>query len=304
MSRPTRSSASGRPAGCCGSEGAAGVLRPPARARRQRARAVAAARELPIPRATSCAPARSPPPAGALPAPAPLGARRAADGRLGVLRRRAPGSGGHTTMFRMVAALERAGHTCVLYLHDRHGWSLEQHRRDDPRLVAVGPRPRCATSPTASRTRTRSFATGWETAYPVLASPARGRALLLRAGLRAVVLPGRQRARCSPRRPTASASTASPPAAGSRSCCARLRDGRRPLRLRLRPRALRGSTPARRARARASATTAARRRRGARYELAMVALDLFAAAAPRGRHPPVRRAPAGSCRSARPTTAC
>jgi O-antigen biosynthesis protein len=32
------------------------------------------------------------------------------------------GSGGHTTMFRMVAALERAGHTCVVYLQDRHGW--------------------------------------------------------------------------------------------------------------------------------------------------------------------------------------
>lgn len=30
-------------------------------------------------------------------------------------------SGGHTTMFRMVAALERAGHRCVLYLYDRHG---------------------------------------------------------------------------------------------------------------------------------------------------------------------------------------
>jgi O-antigen biosynthesis protein len=45
------------------------------------------------------------------------------------------GSGGHTTMFRMVRALEDAGHRCVLFLHDpcggdtatqsatiRHGW--------------------------------------------------------------------------------------------------------------------------------------------------------------------------------------
>lgn len=32
-----------------------------------------------------------------------------------------PGSGGHTTMFRMVRALEEAGHTCEIVLHDRHG---------------------------------------------------------------------------------------------------------------------------------------------------------------------------------------
>src|SRR4051794_15275766 len=38
-----------------------------------------------------------------------------------------PGSGGHTTMFRLVSALERAGHRCIMYLHDEHGWALEQH---------------------------------------------------------------------------------------------------------------------------------------------------------------------------------
>lgn len=32
-----------------------------------------------------------------------------------------PGSGGHTTMFRMVRALEEAGHSCEIVLHDRHG---------------------------------------------------------------------------------------------------------------------------------------------------------------------------------------
>jgi glycosyltransferase involved in cell wall biosynthesis len=31
------------------------------------------------------------------------------------------GSGGHTTMFRMIAAIERAGHRCVVLLYDRHG---------------------------------------------------------------------------------------------------------------------------------------------------------------------------------------
>lgn len=32
-----------------------------------------------------------------------------------------PASGGHTTMFRFVEALEQAGHTCVLYVYDGHG---------------------------------------------------------------------------------------------------------------------------------------------------------------------------------------
>jgi glycosyltransferase involved in cell wall biosynthesis len=31
-----------------------------------------------------------------------------------------PGSGGHTTNFRMVQALEQAGHRCVIHLYDRH----------------------------------------------------------------------------------------------------------------------------------------------------------------------------------------
>ncbi|GAA2723951.1 rhamnosyltransferase WsaF family glycosyltransferase [Cellulomonas aerilata] len=40
-----------------------------------------------------------------------------------------PRSGGHTTMFRMVQALEEAGHRCVLYLYDRHGGDV-RHRAD------------------------------------------------------------------------------------------------------------------------------------------------------------------------------
>lgn len=38
------------------------------------------------------------------------------------------GSGGHTTMFRMIAALEAAGHRCVLYLYDRWGGDLDHQR--------------------------------------------------------------------------------------------------------------------------------------------------------------------------------
>jgi len=37
------------------------------------------------------------------------------------------GSGGHTTMFRMIRALEDAGHTCIVYLYDRHGGQLSTH---------------------------------------------------------------------------------------------------------------------------------------------------------------------------------
>jgi len=83
------------------------------------------------------------------------------------------GVGGHQTMFRMLGALEQAGHTCVLYLYDRHGWSLDDHRqtvrsawpaiRADVRSVADG----IGDSHVL-------FATSWETAYPALASPAAG----------------------------------------------------------------------------------------------------------------------------------
>src|SRR5262249_11176016 len=38
-------------------------------------------------------------------------------------------SGGHTTMFRMVQAVEAAGHKSVLYLHDRFGGQLRRHEQ-------------------------------------------------------------------------------------------------------------------------------------------------------------------------------
>jgi glycosyltransferase involved in cell wall biosynthesis len=76
-------------------------------------------------------------------------------------------------MFRMVSALERAGHTCVVYLDDRHGGSLERHTQGirswwpwveaDIRSVDDGIEDAHAI-----------FATAWDTAYTVLASPAKG----------------------------------------------------------------------------------------------------------------------------------
>ena len=39
------------------------------------------------------------------------------------------GSGGHTTLFRMVEAVEQAGHTCVLFLYDRYGGDVRAHEQ-------------------------------------------------------------------------------------------------------------------------------------------------------------------------------
>lgn len=84
-----------------------------------------------------------------------------------------PGSGGQTTIYRMVAALERAGHSCSIYLLDQHGWHLDQHRqviaqwwpdvRADVHDVSEGIADSHAI-----------FATCWESAYPVLVSEALG----------------------------------------------------------------------------------------------------------------------------------
>ena len=89
-----------------------------------------------------------------------------------------PGSGGHTTMFRLIAGLEHAGHRCILYLRDNHGWSLEQHVE---RIRAWWPGVRAEVRDAAGGIEDAHaiFATAWETAYPVLASPARGARLYL-----------------------------------------------------------------------------------------------------------------------------
>jgi glycosyltransferase involved in cell wall biosynthesis len=83
------------------------------------------------------------------------------------------GSGGHTTMFRLVSALERAGHTCVVYLDDQHGWSLDQHR-ETIRTWWPWVRAEVRDAAKGMEDAHAIFATAWETAYPVLASKARG----------------------------------------------------------------------------------------------------------------------------------
>jgi O-antigen biosynthesis protein len=83
------------------------------------------------------------------------------------------GAGGFTTMTRIASALEQAGHRCTIYLHDRHGWSLAQHERTIRRwwpALQAEIRDGAAGIDDAHAI----FATSWETAYPVLSSPAKG----------------------------------------------------------------------------------------------------------------------------------
>jgi O-antigen biosynthesis protein len=76
----------------------------------------------------------------------------------------APGSGGHTTLFRMVEALQDRGHECVLFVYDRHG--LDVQRLTD-RLNTHWPKVRATV-----RDARRGIdgvdvvvATAWETAH-------------------------------------------------------------------------------------------------------------------------------------------
>jgi glycosyltransferase involved in cell wall biosynthesis len=88
------------------------------------------------------------------------------------------GSGGHTTLFRLVSALEQAGHRCLIYLIDEHGWALEQHERT---IRSWWPWVEAEVRDAADGIEDAHaiFATGWESAYRVLASPARGKRFYL-----------------------------------------------------------------------------------------------------------------------------
>lgn len=83
------------------------------------------------------------------------------------------GAGGFTTMFRLASSLEHAGHRCIIYLHDRHGWSIKQHVRT---IRAWWPSLQAEIRDAAEGFENAHaiFATNWETAYPVLTSPAQG----------------------------------------------------------------------------------------------------------------------------------
>jgi glycosyltransferase involved in cell wall biosynthesis len=88
------------------------------------------------------------------------------------------GAGGFTTISRLACALESAGHRCTIYLQDRHGWSLDRHRRT---MRAWWPSLQAEIRDAADGIADAHaiFATSWETAYPVLTSPAKGARLYL-----------------------------------------------------------------------------------------------------------------------------
>jgi O-antigen biosynthesis protein len=83
-----------------------------------------------------------------------------------------PGSGGHTTLFRMVSALEERGHDCTLLLYNRHGIDL---RRQAAVIRESWPDVRADVTsvPEAIAGYDGCIASSWDTAH-VLAS--RGRA--------------------------------------------------------------------------------------------------------------------------------
>lgn len=84
-----------------------------------------------------------------------------------------PGAGGHTTLVRIMSSLEHAGHRCTIYAHDRHGWSIEQHRRT-VRQGWPGLKAEVRDAADGIEDAHGIFATSWETAYKVLGSDARG----------------------------------------------------------------------------------------------------------------------------------
>ncbi|MFE4195031.1 glycosyltransferase family 1 protein [Paenarthrobacter sp. NPDC056912] len=85
----------------------------------------------------------------------------------------APGSGGHTTFFRMVKGLEDRGHQCTLFLYDRNDDDVDRHtetiRRYWPELRAV---VRSATD--GMEGVDAIVASSWPTAHVVAARAPRG----------------------------------------------------------------------------------------------------------------------------------
>jgi O-antigen biosynthesis protein len=86
------------------------------------------------------------------------------------------GSGGHTTLFRMVKGMEDRGHTCTLLLYDRHGSDMSKTeaviRKNWPWMHA-----KVSTVPNSIAGFDGCVASSWETAH-VLAS--RGAAAMCR----------------------------------------------------------------------------------------------------------------------------
>lgn len=83
------------------------------------------------------------------------------------------GSGGHTTMFRLVTALMAAGHECIVYITDRHQWDFESHQA---RIRQGWPdmRAEIRNFDDGVEDCHALFATGWNSAWTILRTQARG----------------------------------------------------------------------------------------------------------------------------------
>lgn len=108
---------------------------------------------------------------GDVPSVLPLPARRPDRGvplRIGwVCTPPASGSGGHTTLFRMIEALEAQGHRCTVLLYDKHGVDVEAARA---RIRANWPRMAADVRDiTAADTVLDAVvASGWETVHVIV----------------------------------------------------------------------------------------------------------------------------------------
>ena len=151
------------------------------------------------------------------------------------------GSGGHTTMFRLVGALEAAGHRCVLYLYDRWGGSLDRPHGRDPRVVAVGAGRGARRRAPASRTPTRCSPPPGRPRTPWLARRPRARAVYLVQDFEPSFFPAGGEALLAEATYRFGFHGITAGRVARRQAGRRLRHGRRPLRLRVRPRPTTGS---------------------------------------------------------------
>jgi O-antigen biosynthesis protein len=79
-----------------------------------------------------------------------------------------PRSGGHTTMFRMVEAVEAAGHTCVVYLYDRFN-GLRSRHENVIRTCWPGVRAEVRSVTADLEPLDAYVASGWQTAHVLAA---------------------------------------------------------------------------------------------------------------------------------------
>ncbi len=90
----------------------------------------------------------------------------------------APGSGGHTTMFRLIQHLESLGHDCRLYLYDVYGSRAVDH---EPVIRSAYPgfRGRILDVTDGMADAHAVFASAWMTAYPAFNDPCAGKRFYL-----------------------------------------------------------------------------------------------------------------------------